>query len=161
MLLSLLIAPAVSATLNPEDLDEMGVSDDVAGLHVEVSHSRLMGNEDIDQDLLVHTLPDLVKQLTPAAADAKSCLNIVGIDAGLHMAATGLSINAPKGLTEDEAWAYSLVLQTSVFPQYRELRQTLATKLDALIEEGVCIDYAAVVRANIPTPPPKTRKRRR
>ena len=111
-----------------------------------VSPAELTGNEEKDAVLLTETKPADVKEFEnhTKAFVAKyqnfefntASLYYQGM-AVLYFGDLGLSIQCPKGLSEEECWAFEDLLLEKVFPQYEELVEVGVQKLVELVAAAV------------------------
>ncbi len=112
----------------------------------EVTKDELSGNEEKDAVLLTETKPVQVKEFEnhTKAFVAKyrnfehntGALYFQGM-AVLNFGDVGLSIECPKGLSDEECWAFEDLLAEKVFPQYEALVEVGTKKLTELIDAAV------------------------
>jgi len=143
MLLSLLLSSALAAPLSDVGALE-GITNEMAAGHADLVAIKLSGNDEIDAELLTVVAPAKLKALQKIVETSENapCGAVVVADAILHFAALGLSIEAPKELTEEESWAYMDILEERVFPQYYDLEQLGIDKLEEVLEAGMCTEVA-------------------
>ncbi len=140
---------------------------------------KLTGNDDRDAVLLDETKPAEIRALDAKVSEFigryqsfefNSAALYLGAMSTLYLADLGLSIEPPKGLSEEEEWAFRDLLDEKIYPQYKEVEALGIKKLADLITAAgaqrrwsVWIERAATelnrrVPETYPAPHPEARR---